>query len=163
MLKSVDTGRSSNWLSSCSLISIPYAKSLFPEFWNMLQNTKGLLFMQELGPVWRFCCQNHTEYPILGKEYPSRFWTSHGGLQFWTYQEYTSPKNGISHAGLRDFSSELTKILPQDFGTSHGIIRDFNSELTKNTPHHKMELLMEDLGTLVLSLQRISPHMWNFL
>ena len=39
-----------------------------------------LSVMQKVGPVWRFCCRNHTEYPILGKEYthPPRNGTSHG-------------------------------------------------------------------------------------
>ena len=29
-----------------------------------------LSVMQKLCPVWKFCCQNHREYPILCKEYP---------------------------------------------------------------------------------------------
>ena len=31
---------------------------------------RDLSVMQELGSVGQKCCQNPTEYPILGKEYP---------------------------------------------------------------------------------------------
>ena len=69
----------------------------------------------------------------------------------------SSLRIGTCHGGLKDFGSELTKNTPPSrIGTSHGRLRNFGSELTKNTPLPELELIMEDLGTLVLSLPRRS-------
>ena len=47
---------------------------------------KRLSVMQELGPVWRFCCQNQTD-PILRKEYPQEMELLMDGLWVKAYQE----------------------------------------------------------------------------
>ena len=65
---------------------------------------------------------------------------------------------GNSQGWLRDFSSELPKNTSTSFqvGTSHEGVGDLYSKLPMNTPP-KLELLMEELGTSVLSFPRI-PH-----
>ena len=71
--------------------------------------------VQELGWVGKICCQNYTEYHILGKEYP----------------------------------------LPLRNGYSHGWI--LGKGLPRTPPYLELELLVEDLGTSVLSLSKINP------
>ena len=83
--------------------------------------------------LW-FLPRNHTEYPILNPPTPPNR-TSHG---------WTSGKS-------------VTRIHPPPIGTSHEELGDFGSELTKNTPVPELELLMEGLGTSVLSIPRIPP------
>ena len=78
----------------------------------------------------------------------------------WIKKIPTPNQIGTSHGALRDFRSELLKNPLPSIGTSH---RGLRTELTKNTPNpqpQELEFLMEDFGTLVLSLPKC-PNLQN--
>ena len=111
----------SRWYRQCQhwFIVFPYFKShqgqSVSDWW---------VLMALLSKSHRFCCQNHTEYPIIGKEYHPQNWNSHGGL--------------------RDFGSQLIKNNPlQNWNFSW---RTSVLSLLRISPPLELELLMEDFA-----------------
>ena len=106
----------------CSFFNLIYSKTFY--FWDPLNRSKwhrssaiiikGLIeaslvstyiVMQELGPVWRFYCQNQTEWGIPGKESPPQMQLvmEDLGTLGTSLARIPPPRNGTSHVRLMDF------------------------------------------------------------